>query len=320
MSKFNIRRQVLESMSSSEVDRVSMLRRKFLRGMGVIGAAAAVGSVMGSSKAARAQISPSYATAITDDDILNFALNLEYVEAEFYLHAAYNGTLPSAYIGTNPGAVSGGAAVPFRTALIRDMAETFATDEQNHVGVLRAALGTAAVPRPALNIGTAFQDAAIAAGIITSGQTFDVYANEDNFLLGSFIFEDVGVTAYNGAAPFIQDKTYLAAAASILGVEAYHAGAIRAELGNLGTSNASLISDANKISALRASADGSSDNGHETPLQDSNGIIRTTAEDPTTSLAYARTFAEVLRIVYLGARASAHGGGFFPNGLNGTIH
>ncbi|MGI9004832.1 MAG: hypothetical protein ACR2FU_01275 [Streptosporangiaceae bacterium] len=49
--------------------------------------------------------------------------------------------------------------------------------------------------RAAISIRQSFIAAAIAAGLIKPGQHFDVYADEDNFLLGAFVFEDAGVTA-----------------------------------------------------------------------------------------------------------------------------
>ena len=185
---------------------------------------------------------------------------------------------------------------------------------------LRAALDTAAVARPEINVNHAFTKAAVAAGIIPAGQLFDAYANDENFLLAAFVFEDVGVTAYHGAPPFIQSPGYLSAAAGILAVEAYHAATVRTSLNVVATNlnMPSLLDDANKISALRANADGKTPNGHETPLKDADGTIHTVAADPDTSIAYARTFDEVLRIVYLGNKAG-HGGGFFPRGLNGRI-
>lgn len=82
---------------------------------------------------------------------------------------------------------------------LQSMAEEIAQDEIAHVDFLRAALGDAAEPCPLVDIGAAFKTAAnFAAGSILSPR-FDPYANDIFFLLGAFIFEDVGVTAYRGA-------------------------------------------------------------------------------------------------------------------------
>jgi hypothetical protein len=286
-------------------------RRRFIKGASVAGLGVVGASVLGAMGAPAAKAEDeSY--GISDGAILNFALNLEYLEAEFYHYAVYGCGLPSSltYGKGDRGNVYGGRAVHFKSRGVKQFATEIAKDEYEHVAFLRSALGGAAVARPEINIGSSFNAAATAAGLVKRGETFDVYASEDNFLLGAFIFEDVGVTAYKGAAPLISNKTYLGAAAGILAVEAYHAANIRTVLYDRG-----LAAAANAISNARDSLDGPSD--------DDQGITRNGVANivPTDSngLAFGRTPGQVLNVVYLTPKV-ANSGGFYPRGVNGQLH
>ncbi len=264
---------------------------------------------------------PGAASGPSDADILNFALNLEYLEAQFYQYAVFGKGLPDDQLngaGTR-GQVIAGRAVPFKDPVVAAYAREIAKDEADHVRFLRTALGSAAVAQPDIDVGTAingaFSTAARAAGLISAGQTFDPYASDESFLLGAFIFEDVGVTAYKGAAPLISSKTYLEAAAGILAAEAYHAGLVRTVLYSKGIATPSLRTSADAISDARDSLDastdvdqgisGTADTSNIVPL-DNNGI------------AYSRTPGDVLNIVYLSKDAVSKGG-FFPSGVNGNL-
>lgn len=278
-------------------------RRAFIQSVGL--------GMAGSALVGSAAFSPAAAQTVTDTDILNFALNLEYLEAEFYLRAATGRGLTDAEVtGTGTlGAVTGGRQVNFATTAIRNYAVEIASEERIHVQFLRSALGTARVARPAINLTTSFTAAAQAAGLITSGQTFDAFADETNFLLAAYIFEDVGVSAYLGAAPLVTNKTILAAAGGILAAEAYHAGTIRTVLYSRG-----LYTPALKISDARDSLDGATDIDQGIGTA---SIANISLTNPANGQAYARTTTQVLNIVYLNTGAKP--GGFFPSGLNGTI-
>ena len=298
-------------------------RRAFFKA--AVGAAAVGAGAFVVSTAADAQ-------TVTDADVLNFALNLEYLEANFYSYAVFGAPLGGMINGIStatdgmgtPGAATGGRKVVFTDPLVAQYAKEIAIDEINHVNFLRTALGSAKVAQPQIDVGTAaggaFSSAARAAGVISGATaTFDPYSSDENFLLGSFIFEDVGVTAYKGASTLLTNKGYLEAAAGILAVEAYHASIVRTTLYRKGTAMPALITNAGKISAARDSLDG-------TTMLD-QGIAPTGSGEETTSnivpldkdgLAYSRSTGQVLNIVYLNNK-QVTAGGFFPMGVNGTV-
>ncbi|HEX7261528.1 MAG TPA: ferritin-like domain-containing protein [Luteolibacter sp.] len=290
-------------------------RRNFLRKIGLATAGTAGLAAFATPTRAAAANAPT----ATDVAVLNFALNLEYLEAEYYLRATTGGGLEDAVIdvdgsgGEKAGKVfvKNKPKVKFATAAFEDYANEIAIDEANHVRFIREALaanGAGIVARPQINLNKSFDDLGKLIGL----DSFDPFANEINFLIGAFIFEDVGVTAYKGASPLISDKGILEAAAGILGVEAYHAGIVRTLLYSQGKAIRRLVA---KISAVRQSLDNSPGMDMDQKLV-RNGSANLVPTDGN-SIAFSRSTRQVLNIVYGGVDATQ--GLFFPQGLNGAI-
>ena len=134
------------------------------------------------------------------------------LEGQFYHCAVYGTPLPEELTGGGPAPI-GCQAVNFTDDVTMGLAQNVANDEMLHVQFLRTALGNYSVQCPQVDIGPAFAAAANAALGMNLMPPFSPYTNDLFFLHGAFIFEDLGVTAYKGAAPLLQDPTILTAAA-----------------------------------------------------------------------------------------------------------
>jgi hypothetical protein len=251
-------------------------RRSFVRGVGFTGLGLA-GAVLVGNKFGDQEQKVEAASGVSDEDILNFALNLEYLEAEFYSMSNHGANLVQRGIlskADETGPTTGGKQVQFHA--LSYLATSIQNDEVDHVRFLRAALGAGAVKKPAINLD------ALGYG----------FAGVATWLMLARQFEDVGISAYLGAAPLITNKAYLAAAGAILATEAQHSGAIR-------------------VNCIMK--------GVKSPAVDSKDVPpspSTVFFTDSNALSIPRTVAQVLNIVYHGGKCS---GGFYPSGMNGNI-
>lgn len=140
---------------------------------------------------------------------------LQCLEAQFYTCATTGQPLSAELTGNGPEPI-GCQAANFTNDDVFSIALDIAANERAHVNFLRTALGNSSVQCPLVDIGPAFAAAANAATNMTLNPPFTPYANDLFFLHGAFIFEDLGVTAYKGAAPLIQSSDILSAAAGKL--------------------------------------------------------------------------------------------------------
>jgi hypothetical protein len=188
MSNYEIASPELAACEVHGMTRASFI----LRGTLAAGAAYGIGSVAPFVSQAFA------ASGGGDAEILNFALTLEYLEADFY-------TVKAKEVGL------GGQAKAY--------AKQFGAEETEHVAALIAAikqLGGTPVKKPRF--------------------VFPV-TNESSFLALASVLENTGVGAYNGAAPSLKSKQVLASAGSIVQIEARHAAAIDLLIGKSPTPN-----------------------------------------------------------------------------------
>ncbi|GAB3690180.1 hypothetical protein GCM10027592_07280 [Spirosoma flavus] len=149
-----------------------------------------------------AVLNKAYAQSNTVVDVLNFALTLEYLEAEFY-----NRGLSSSLVMGNEGQMT---------------FQQIALHENAHVALLRSALGGAAISKPNFDF-------------TAKGAFPDVFSNYRTFITVSHALEDTGVRAYKGqAGNLISAPDVLKTALQIHSVEAMHAAKVRYLLGAKG--------------------------------------------------------------------------------------
>ena len=323
----------MASLETQQLDDIIVRsRRKMLS----LGSAALAGLAVAGVTKAQAQ-----GTTLVDADYLNFALNLEYLEAQFYNLAVSGVTIDKLAtpigIGAGTAASTGAgtvtlkpsfAKVPFALPTIAAYAAETAIEEAKHVTFLRSALGASAVAMPNIDLYNSFNTLANGAGI---APTFDPFASDATFLIGAYIFEDVGVTAYHGAAAAITTNSTLVAAAGILAVEAYHAGLVRTSINQVDAGAGVLTGYTKKISAFRsllanpAPSTTVDDTGITTVNVALNGtaatyVASTIVDKDVNSLAITRTPQQILAIVTgTTPTATTHNGVFFPAGLNGNV-
>lgn len=281
-------------MSKSMIDEVvkaSPNRRKFLATLGT--ATAAVSAMaLANPQLAEAQTSSPTATEVA---VLNFALNLEYLEAEFYTYGQYGYGIDQAGLkisgvasGANPpsgGTTTGGAKVSFSNSLVFTGAITaeIGVDERAHVTLLQSFLGSAAIAKPNINLNA-----------LNLG-----FGNQNEYLTLARIFEDIGVTAYAGAAYLLTTPIVIQTAARILATEALHVGSLHTQIARLNVASP-VLDGADLVPP---------------PTGPQNQYL---PANPSNGLPALRSVPQVLALAY--GAVGVTQGGFFPSGINGSFY
>lgn len=266
--------------------------------MGLAGGAAGVG-LAGCGERSETP-SAVVAAGPSEMDVLNFALNLEFLEATIYSFATQGEDLPSGLIAGSGPIAGASSKLTFPNQETTDLLNEIYFDEISHIENLQRVLGSNQIARPALNLA--------AAGQITTANLITILRQ----------FADVGTTAYAGGLPLLTGRN-LSLAAQTLAVEGFHAGALRLIAIQQGVPFAPA--DALDVPTSDPGAQVLAIQGPTL----AGGFFATAGAQTATpnvppGTAFSRTASQVLQIVYqAAAQTGVSRGGFFPNGLNGNI-
>jgi hypothetical protein len=188
LTKVDVDGAVREAADAVSGDtRLSFLRKAAIAGGTALSGGALLGALVPTSALAAGSGRPPASFGAGDVGIFNYALTLEYLEANFYAQAVAN--------------------ISFTDPHLAALAKVIAGHEAAHVAYLKAALGSKAVKKPKFDFG-------------------DAVTSQTTFTATSQVLENTGVGAYFGQAFNISKAADLKAAVSILTIEARHAGAI----------------------------------------------------------------------------------------------
>ncbi len=282
------------------VNRLS--RRGFLGGItGAAALAVSAGFLDVPKLAAQTTAAPAVS------DVLNFALNLEYLEANLYSIVTTGNPISASLQGSAPGAITGSPGQLTLDATTKALFQALAADEINHINDLRSAISSmnaTPISQPAINYA--------AKGTITT---------QAQLLATTRQFTALGNSAYAGAAQLlVSAPAVLTVAAQILGAEGQHLGAVNYQCI---TQNVATAFSTNTAAYLDPMDQPPTPTQYFTVFVVGQPNANTSTQAP--GLAPARSPQQDLGVVYGASTPTAFAGmgvtsgGFFPAGVNGAV-